>query len=55
MATASELVLGSQMEALEQNAALHGWMFERHEDPGFTLGLPAKDGSRFTVQVRCEG
>jgi hypothetical protein len=43
------------MEALEQNALLHAWTFERLDAAGFVLGLRAKDGSQFTLQVRCEG
>jgi hypothetical protein len=55
MATASELILASRIEAVRQNAELHGWEFEQIDPESFTLGLPARDGSRFTVLAKCEG
>ena len=55
MATASELVLGSQIDALRENAELHGWKFELLDANSFLLGLPANDGSGFTLLAKCDG
>jgi len=53
MATASELVLESQLADLRQNAGVHGWFFELVEPTTFVLGLPAKDGSDLALFVKC--
>lgn len=55
MATASELILMSQIEAVRQNSELQGWTFEQLDSVNFTLGMPAKDGSRFTTLAKCDG
>ena len=47
MATASELIVASQIEAVRQNAELHGWKFEQLDPVSFILGMPAKGGSFF--------
>lgn len=55
MATASELVLGSQIDALRQNAEVRAWFFEPLDITTFVLGLPAKDGSEFALLAKCDG
>lgn len=55
MATASELVLASQIEAVRQNAELHGWKFEQLDPASFILGMLATDGSWFTTLAKCDG
>lgn len=55
MATASELIVASQIEAVRQNAALHGWKFDQLEPAVFSLSMPAKDGSWFTTLANCAG
>jgi hypothetical protein len=55
MATASEIILASQIEAVQKNATLHGWKFKLLDAASFLLGLPTKDGSEFTVMAKCDG
>lgn len=55
MATATELILDSQIEDLRQNAELHSWYFKRVDSTTFMLGLSAKDGSDFALLVKCDG
>ena len=55
MATASELVLATQIEAVRQNAELHGWMFDLLNGMTFLLGFPARDASTFSLMAKCDG
>ena len=54
MATAAELVFAEQFGHLRQVAESRGWDLTQTDGPGFILGLPARDGSRFALQVTCE-
>lgn len=53
MATASELILEKQLEALRQNAEIHGWFFDLVDSTTFVIALPAKDGSDLALLVKC--
>ena len=55
MATASEILLESQLAALKQNAEVHGWLFERIDPTTLVLGLIAKDDSELALLVKCDG
>jgi hypothetical protein len=55
MATATDLVLAEQFEHLRQVAAAEGWDLKQADGPGFVLGLPARDGSRFWLKTECDG
>jgi len=54
MATAHELILKSQIEALRLNAELFGWRFEQIDALSFVIELPVKDDSRCALKVRCD-
>lgn len=55
MATVTELVFAEQFGYLRQIAESRGWDLEQIDGPGFILGLPARDGSRFWLKVDCDG
>lgn len=55
MATASEIVLESQLADLQAVAKVHSWRFELIDSTTFVLGLPANDGSEFALRTECDG
>lgn len=55
MATASEIILESQLAALRQNAEVHGWFFEMVDSTTIVVGFPAKDNSEMALFVKCDG
>ena len=55
MPTAAELLFAEQFDHLNQIAAGKGWELKRTDRPGFVLGLPARDGSRYFLKAECEG
>ena len=55
MTTVTDLVFAEQFGHLREVAELRGWPLEQIEGPGFTLVLPARDGSRFGLHVLCDG
>ena len=55
MATANQLCLEDQLEALRQNAELHDyWHFDRIDPITFVLTLPDKNGSTVALLVNCQ-
>ncbi len=55
MTTATDLIFAEQFGCLRQIAEKRGWDLTENGDPGFVLGLPAKDGSRPHLKVTCDG
>ena len=53
MATVTDLVFQEQFDHLCEVAAHKHWDLARTDEPGFVLGLPARDRSRFALQVIC--
>ena len=54
MATVAEVLFEEEFGHLFQVAENRGWDLKRIDGPGFILVLPARDGSRFALQVICE-
>jgi len=55
MATVTELIFEEQIGHLREIAENRGWELKETEDLGFILTLQAKDGSRYSLKVECEG
>jgi hypothetical protein len=49
------LLVKVELDALKENVTLMGWSMEQMDDLTFVLGLPAKDGGRYHLRVRCDG
>ncbi len=54
MATATELVLGEELEDLRRNAERRGWTLEVLDTKTFILALPAKDGTWVQLLAECD-
>lgn len=55
MTTVGGMLVGAQVAAVEDNARLHGWEFERVGDWCFRISLAAKNGDIYQLEVECEG
>jgi hypothetical protein len=55
MSTPAALLVGAELVALKDNAAVMGWSVDVVDDLTFVLGLPAKDGLRYHLRVQCDG
>ena len=53
MATVTDIVFAEQFGHLREVAENKRWALSRTDGPGFILALPARDESRFTLQVIC--
>ena len=54
MATASELCLEEELEALRQNAEVHKWLLDRIDPTTFVIVLQDKRASTLALFVRCD-
>lgn len=55
MPSVAELTIAAELKPLEEIAANRGWPLKRLGTDQFTLQLPAKDGTTFTLFVKCNG
>lgn len=55
MATATDLAFAEQFDDLRQVVENKGWDLKPTDGPGFVLGLPARDRSRLSLKVECDG
>ena len=55
MVTVEDLAVEPQILAVEQNAQLHGWQFERLAPRRFLVTLSAGNGDLYLIEVECEG
>lgn len=55
MATVGDLAVESQVAAVEANARLHGWEFERIGPRYFRVSLTARNGDIYQLEVECQG
>jgi hypothetical protein len=55
LATVTDLVFAEQFGHLREVAGNRGWDLKQTDGPGFVLGLPASDGSRFWLKAECDG
>ena len=55
MATVEDLVVERQIEAVSENAHLHGWPFERVGPRCFRVTLTTHNGDTYQVEVECDG
>jgi hypothetical protein len=55
MATVGDLAVESQIAAVEENAQLHGWEFERIGPRCFRVSLPARNGDIYQLEVEYKG
>ena len=54
MATVEDLAVEREIEAVEENAQLHGWPFERVGPRRFRVTLTAHNGDIYEVEVECD-
>lgn len=54
MATVTELTLEHEITAARQNAEMYSWPLRRVCSTVFTVTLPAKDRSNFSLYVECD-
>lgn len=54
MPSVAELTFDAELKPLEEIAAARGWPLKRLATDQFTLQLPAKDGTTFTLFVKCD-
>ena len=55
MATVEDLAVEPEIEAVRENAELHGWLFERVGPRHFRVTLTAQNGDMYQIEVECEG
>ena len=55
MGTVEDLAVEREIEAVIENAELHGWPFERVGSRRFRLTLAAHNSDRYHIEVECEG
>ena len=55
MATVEDLAVEREIEAVRENAELHGWPFERVGPRCFRVTLTAHNGDIYQVEVECDG
>ena len=54
VATVEDLAVEREIEAVRQNAELHGWPFERVGPRLFRVTLTARNGDTYQIEVECE-
>lgn len=54
MVTAAELSVDAEYPALEENARSMGWKLERLTPTSFTVTMPGRDGSHFSLLCLCD-
>ena len=54
MGTVEDLAVEREIEAVEENAQLHGWPFERVGPRRFRVTLTAHNGDIYEVEVECD-
>ena len=54
MATVEDLAVEREIEAVEENAQLHGWPFERVGPRRFRVTLTAHNGDIYEGEVECD-
>ena len=55
MGTVEDLAVDREIAAVEENAQLHGWGFERVGQRRFRVSLGAGNGDAFQMEVECDG
>ena len=55
MGTVEDLAVEREIEAVRENAQLHGWPFERVGSRCFRVTLRARSGDMFQIEVECDG
>ena len=55
MGTVEDLAVERQIAAVEENAELQGWLFERVGPLCFRVSLSARNGDSFQMEVECDG
>ena len=55
MATVEDLAVEREIEAVRQNAEMHGWPFEVVGPRRFRVTLTAHNGDTYQIEVECEG
>ena len=55
MGTVEDLAVEREIEAVRENAQLHGWCFERVGPRCFRITLTAHNGDTYQVEVECDG
>lgn len=55
MGTVEDLAVDREIAAVEDNAQLHGWKFERVGQRCFRVSLSARNGDLFQLEVECDG
>ena len=55
MERVEDLIVESEISAVDENARLHGWAFERVGPRCFRVTLIARNGDEFQVEVECDG
>ncbi len=55
MVFVDDLIFDSQIAAVEEIAAVHGWRFERVEQRRFRVCLIARTGDLYQLEVECDG
>ena len=55
VATVEDLAVEREIEAVRQNAEVHGWPFEVVDPRRFRVTLTAHNGDIYQIEVECEG